>query len=243
MGCAMLKQVGSAFEAFADVLFPSLCYVCGELLPEGSRVICPSCVSAIPTVEISDPLRALARERLCGDDVVNDVVSLFHFEKGGPLQGLLHQLKYGGASGLGVWFGEQIGAAIRRQGGCCQYDAIIPVPLHAVKRRERGYNQSERIAKGMSRVLNLPVETGIVKRIRHTQTQTALGIDARRTNMEGAFEVRRKRSSRADRKNFLLVDDVITTGATIRSCASALREAGAQKIIACSAALAERVNL
>jgi ComF family protein len=240
MGRAMFAQFGTVLEACADVLFPPLCHACGALLPEGSRHVCPACLAGIPALEINNPIRILAFERLCGDGMLDDVVSLFLFEKGGVLQALLHQLKYAGATGLGPWFGRQIGKIVLDQGGCFNYDAIVPLPLHVAKRRERGYNQSERIAKGIACTLDLPVEEKIVKRVRHTQTQTALGLDARKINMEGAFEVPPKYRASVRGKSFLLIDDVITTGSTMRSCAGALREAGARRIVACSVAVAVR---
>jgi ComF family protein len=240
MGWSMLLHAGSAFEPLADVLFPPLCYACGALLPHGSRVACPPCVATIQKVDFTDPLLLLARERLCGDGVLDDVFTLFHFEKGGTLQTLLHHLKYGGAAGIGRWLGGQVGLAMRECSFAPRLDAIVPVPLHTAKRRERGYNQSASIAGGIGTVLRLPVDAGLVGRIRHTSTQTALGIEERKSNMAGAFATFPKRQRVIEGRGFLLVDDVITTGATIRSCAQALRAAGAGSIVACAVGLAEK---
>ncbi len=234
--------VGGVCRTLADFLFPPLCYACGALLPPGCRIACPECRNEMRVVCRDDLLFAVARDRLCGDGAVDELFSLFTFEKGKGVQSLLHELKYAGAVGVGRWLGSQLGLAIQAQGWAAEIDAIIPVPLHLVKRRERGYNQSEMIARGIRSILNTPVDPGAVRRCRHTPTQTALGIDDRRRNMEGAFVVPRKRQGTIGGKRFLLVDDVITTGATIRSCAGALKAAGARSIVACSVGLADRTN-
>jgi len=238
-----LSRVGNALEVLADVLFPALCHSCGALLPRGVRMVCPACVETIRRVEPDDRQLSLARERLCSDGLVDDVVTVFHFEKGGTLQSILHQLKYAGASGLGDWLGGHIGCALCGNPSSRAWDVIVPVPLHIGKKRERGYNQSACIARGIGRMLHIPIDARSLKRTRYTSTQTALGIEERKINMTGAFCVPAKRVPALDGKRILLVDDVITTGATIRSCAAALRDSGVRSILVCSAALADRTNL
>jgi ComF family protein len=120
-----------------------------------------------------------------------------------------------------------------------EVDILIPVPLHHIKHRERGYNQSEFIARGIASIINKPVVPNAVRRTRNTQTQTKLNIEERRKNMELAFELVPQSSKILSGKKCLLVDDVITTGATTNACAQVILSAGATKIIAASAALAE----
>jgi|WetSurMetagenome_2_1015567.scaffolds.fasta_scaffold97381_2 ComF family protein len=223
-----------------DVVYPPLCFSCGTVLPQACRIVCPFCAASMRSVVREDPLFTSARERLCADGVVDDLFSLFVFEKGGGVQTLLHQLKYAGATSIGRWMGERIGCAIQRGEFVSGIDAVVPVPLHTAKRRERGYNQSEQIATGICRATGLPPKPGLVRRVHHTQTQTALGFDERKRNMEGAFAVPRRQGGRVEGCGLLLVDDVITTGATIRSCAQVLRSAGARRIVACSVGLADR---
>lgn len=235
--------VGDVFRCLTDFVFPPLCYSCGELLPRGCRIACPACVAAMRPINRADPLFLLARERLCEDGTVDELFSLFRFEKGGDLQSLMHHMKYSGAIGVGRWLGERLGSALQSGTWTTGSEAIIPIPLHTIKKRERGYNQSEQIARGAGKILGMPVETDLVRRIRHTRTQTTLGMDERRQNTAGAFVVPQKHCSDVEGRGFLLVDDVITTGATIRSCAQALRSAGARRIAACSVGLADRTNM
>lgn len=235
--------VGDTCRAIADFLFPPLCYSCGTLLPSAHRIICPTCAATLTHVDRNDPVFGLARDRLCADGAVDDLFSLYKFEKGKELQALLHELKYAGAADVGRWLGVRLGRALRESGAVAGIDAIIPVPLHVVKKRERGFNQCEHIARGVREILELPARPELVRRCRHTSTQTQLGIDERMINMEGAFAVPLHRRKAIERRGFLLLDDVITTGATVRACAGALRAAGARTIVACSVALADRTTL
>lgn len=143
-------------------------------------------------------------------------------------------MKYEGFEKLGVWLGQELGKTIRSAG--VQADGLIPIPLHRRKLRERGYNQAELVAHGVARTTGIPVRTDIVRRRRFTETQTKLGLEQRKKNVEDAFEL--ISGADVDGNSCVLVDDVITTGATIISCAGALRAGGASKIIAASLALA-----
>jgi ComF family protein len=115
-------------------------------------------------------------------------------------------------------------------------DAIVPLPLHKRKLRERGYNQSELIARGISEITGFPVRTDFVRRSKYTQTQTALSLDERKANMEDAFICG---PADVGGTTVIVVDDIITTGSTVRSCAEVLKVAGAAEVIAASAAIAE----
>jgi ComF family protein len=136
-----------------------------------------------------------------------------------------------------VDLGLRLGDVLKEWG--LEVDILIPVPLHHIKHRERGYNQSEFIANGVASVIDKPVVLNAVRRVRHTQTQTKLTIEERQKNMHQAFERIPRVSNILSGKKCLLVDDVITTGATTNACAQALLSAGAVKIVAASAALAK----
>jgi competence protein ComFC len=146
-------------------------------------------------------------------------------------------LKYQEFKSLGFELGRQIGEKLHEWN--VEADLIIPVPLHKIKFRERGYNQSDLIAMGISSVIEKPVLTDTIRRIRHTETQTKLNMHQRQTNMQNAFQINSKKSGSIKGKTCLLVDDVVTTGATTNSCAKELATCGAKAVIAASAALAE----
>ncbi|MGD1045425.1 MAG: ComF family protein [Bacteroidota bacterium] len=222
---------------FLDFLYPPVCIACNEPLPDGSHKVCADCWNAIPRVTQHLTLYQETRAKLLSEGGISDLVSCFVFEKEGPFQHIAHALKYKEYKSVGVDLGMRLGEALKECG--LEVDILIPVPLHRIKHRERGYNQSEFIARGISSVIGKPVAPNAVRRIRHTQTQTKLNIEERRKNMEHAFELNPHSSDILLEKKCLLVDDVITTGATTNSCAQAILSAGVTKIIAASAALAQ----
>ncbi len=154
------------------------------------------------------------------------------------MQTIIHQLKYSGMTSLGLDLGKHLGVRVKQELAGEKITGIVPVPLHHLKRRERGYNQSEYICRGMTSVLGVPVEPKLVTRSVYTQTQTKLNSEERRQNVAGAFKVRGEALPKIKDGTFLLVDDVVTTGATMQACARALVDAGACKVIACATALA-----
>lgn len=201
--------------------------------------ICPGCRSALRPVGETDAIYRRAVQRLCGDGLIAGARSLYHFEKGGPVQALVHTLKYGHGADIGLRLGEELGKQLLGQRLPADIRGIVPVPLHRVKERERGYNQSVYLARGISREIGVPVLAAEVIRVRYTESQTTLTIGQRRDNVAGAFSVRRRGRRVLNGGVVILVDDVITTGSTVRSCAVALRGAGVDAVYACSVGLAE----
>jgi ComF family protein len=183
------------------------------------------------------PLYQQTYAKLLVEGNITDLVSCFVFEKEGPFQKIAHALKYKEYKSIGIDLGMCIGETIKEWN--LEIDMLIPVPLHRIKYRERGYNQSEFIARGIASIIGKPIVLNTLRRTRHTQTQTKLNIEERRKNMEHAFELIPNSSPSLSGKNCLLVDDVITTGATTNACAQVLKSAGIAKIVAASAALAE----
>ncbi len=222
---------------FLDFVFPPLCISCNQLLPDSSQRVCDQCWSTIERVTRDHPLYVETRTKLTDSGVVTDLVSQFVFQKEGAFQHIAHALKYSGYESIGRELGRRIGCTMNEWG--VSADGLIPIPLHKAKKRERGYNQAERIAQGIAQTTGIPLQTNLVRRKKHTQTQTQLNLDQRRTNMEEAFEVPASATPLVQGRTFIVVDDVITTGATIESCAQELKRAGASRIIAASAALAQ----
>ena len=151
--------------------------------------------------------------RLAGKVPLAGAMSLFYFDKAGKLQRLISQIKYKNALPLAMYLGEYYGHVLLNDGQFPQDTVLLPVPLHWRKRYKRGYNQAEIIARGMGKALNLVVARDVLKRKRFTTSQTRLSGTARWENVASAFRLHREPP-----RHILLVDDVITTGATLEAC-------------------------
>jgi len=232
----LTTAVGTLFRPFLDFVFPPTCLACGCLLAKEERHVCNACWASIPRLHSGHPLFCQTRDRLIDSEVIADLVSVFLFEKEGAFQSLAHALKYDGFESVGIRIGRELGDLLLRFR--IEADVLIPIPLHGVKFRERGFNQAETIAQGVSEITGIPVRTDILRRIRYTQTQTKLDQEQRKKNVEDAFSVSGATNVTTG-GTVILVDDVITTGATIVAAAQALRTRGSRKLIAASLALAE----
>ncbi|MCZ6776293.1 MAG: ComF family protein [Ignavibacteria bacterium] len=176
--------------------------------------------------------------RLTSEAHVSRLVSAYHYEKDGTLQSLIHYLKYGGITALGVELGRRLGDCVQATLGGVLISGILPVPLHPTKRRERGYNQSEYICKGVQERTGLPVVEPLLMRRKYTKSQTELDIEQRRENVQDAFSVHKSFHRVIPDQTFLIVDDIITTGSTVDACAKVLIEHSAKQVFAASVALA-----
>ena len=154
--------------------------------------------------------------------VVSAAMASYYFSKGSAMQRLIHELKYKGKKEAGVFFGGQMGKQIADCYRFMEVDAIVPLPLFADKEYKRGYNQAKIICDGLAEVLKLPVITNNVIRKRFTETQTKKGRSSRWENVSDSFGI--KDASVLAGKHILLVDDVITTGATLEACGAKILE-------------------
>ncbi|MDR2382970.1 MAG: ComF family protein [Prevotellaceae bacterium] len=144
--------------------------------------------------------------------------SLFYFRKGSVYRPIIHKLKYKNKYNIGLRLGEELGACLENSVLYKDISMLVPVPLHPAKEKMRGYNQSEYIAHGISNVINRPVEKQTLIRTKYTETQTHKNATERWENVQSVFDV--KDASKLNGEHILLIDDVITTGSTIESCAS-----------------------
>jgi competence protein ComFC len=213
---------------FTDFVYPPVCLLCDERR-EDHGWLCPVCLRRIrnaadPVVHRSDDdFRYLASERR-----FDGLTACWEFNP--DIEQLVHRMKYAGMRNLARSLGQEAAGLLASAGiGFDGIDALVPVPLHPVRRRERGYNQGERIAAGLASVLGLPVRTDLLRRVRRTRTQTDLSGGARQKNVAGAFRI--ADPGRIRGLSFCLVDDVVTTGATMNECAGALKEAGARQVV------------
>ncbi len=228
----------SFIRPFWDFVFPPVCHVCDGPLDADEEWVCGGCWKRMRRIHPCDPLYCTTLERLSAIRPVSGLVAEFVFEKDGPFQTLVSQLKYEQVTGLGVELGRLLGARVLGSVPLGGYEGLLPVPLHTAKRRERGYNQSLLIAQGVSSVTGLPVLASILRRQKYTKSQTAMNAVERRHNVAGAFTIPPRFRAGVRGKSFLLVDDVITTGATVSACAEVLGNFGAAGVVACAVALA-----
>jgi len=247
-----LRAAEKVFCGLFNLLFPDDCRVCGDPLHEVSRVpVCSRCLKEPVPIEAEHfcvacrtpflnrfPLDETGRCALCAKGLsgFDAVYSYGSYE--GALRKLVHLFKYGGVTPLAGPLGRFLALALPREQS---FDAIVPMPLHWARRWRRGFNQSELLARQIARRWNVPVRA-IVKRVRATAPQAGLTNSKRRLNVSGAFRVKSARSSEKPLAGMrvLLVDDVLTTGASAAACARALKRAGAKHVTVLALARADR---
>nr|WP_068888289.1 ComF family protein [Pedobacter panaciterrae] len=232
-----MNFVKKLFQDLAALLFPNLCSGCGTDIYHGEAFLCSKCLFTIPYTDYHlHPDNKVAKQ-FWGRIPFNMAMALLYFKKGGKVQNIIHSLKYRNQTGLGVKLGEMIGDRLSLASGYMDIDLIIPVPLHKKRKSSRGYNQSELIANGISSALNVSVNSDSLIRTTITDTQTKKGRYMRFENMKTVFSVKNRENLTG--KHILLVDDVITTGATIEACAIELHKCGIKKLSIAAVAFAE----
>lgn len=203
-----------------ELLFPRLCVVCGDKLIEQEEWICLHCLHHIPRTNFhlnhDNPVAQLFYGRVN----IENATSYFYFSKGSKYQTLLHDLKYKGMKELGEEIGKHFAIDLQQSPEFRSVDIICPVPLHPSKEKKRGYNQSWWIASGIAKQMNKELSSDNLHRITATETQTRKSRFARWQNVEGIFELSNPEAFAE--KHILLIDDVVTTGATLEACAAAI---------------------
>lgn len=216
------------FEDFLSLIFPNACFICNDALAKGEQYICTTCRFKLPRTNFHRSSENPLHQRFYGIIDVKHVYSYLYFIKNGSVSELLYKLKYDNVPELGIILGRWFGKDLQDIGFGKEYDLILPVPLHKSKFRKRGYNQSDGIAKGLSEILIIPYyENGII-RVRKSATQTRKGRIERWKNVENIFQV--NEPDLIKDKRILLVDDVLTTGATLEACARAVLKAGCSEV-------------
>ena len=223
-------------RSLLDFFLPRLCPTCSFKLKLNESVICDNCLKEI---KVTPPKRIENEfeKKFRLDKHIDGFHPAFVFETQGNLQKLIHELKYEKNFLTGKFLGRLTAQRIKKTVDAWQPEIIIPVPLHSLKKAERGYNQSFYIAKGLGSFFNLPVVSNSVKRIRYTESQTTMTLLERKENVKDKFQV--KKVGAIKRKKIMLIDDVITTGATVSELASQLKKDGASRVFAASVAIAD----
>lgn len=220
--------VKSIINDFSHLFFPHVCAGCGSDNISRQSPLCLHCVNRLPLTNFHLYANNPAEKYFWGRMPVEGAASLCHFTDGSLVQHLLHQLKYRGHKEAGFFLGRMMGNSLQASGRFGGIDVLVPLPLFASRQKKRGYNQSEVLCSGMAAILRLPVITDAVMRLTATETQTHKNRIERWKNMEGKFEL--VRAGALAGKHILLVDDVITTGATLEACGQALLKAKGVKL-------------
>ncbi len=230
----MKLVVQEIIKDFISLFYPNYCLACSTSLVRGEEIVCSGCLLDMPKTNFHKADNNPLLERLSLRMPLKQAFAYYHFKKGSKVQGLLHSLKYNNHPEIGVKIGKVMGQEIVNEGFENTFDIIVPVPLHPSRRRIRGYNQSEELAKGLSETLKIPYTENFIKRRVKTQTQTRKTKLHRWQNVRDVFEMKDQQEIRG--KRVLLVDDVVTTGATLEACANTLLAAGCSELsIACIA--------
>lgn len=211
---------------------------CNNLLVKHEELVCNHCYISLPRSDFHLEVNNELERVFAGRIPVVKAASYYLFEKSGRVQRVLHSIKYKKnrqlAEQIGSWYAQSLKDCKEVTGA----DVIIPVPLHPEKQKQRGFNQSEAFAAGLGKELEIPLDTVSLLRSKYTETQTRKNKFARWENVEGKFEL--KNPELLKNKTVIIVDDVITTGATIDACSEALRIAEGIKIVVLSLAYAKK---
>ena len=206
----------SWLSAFIHLLYPHNCEGCGTDILNDNSFLCTKCLYQLPQTGFIANANNPIEKRLYGRIKTEQAGAGFYFSKDGLLQHLIGQLKYKNNQEMGLYLGRLLGHQLQATNRFDGVEALIPLPLNGNKLRKRGYNQAELICEGIASVWSRPIITDAVIRLLNTSTQTNKSLSDRWDNMEGAFAI--ANASKIEGKHIALIDDIITTGASIESC-------------------------
>ncbi len=222
----IFRIIDGLLSPFLDFLFPPVCILCDGRTEGGS--LCKGCLKKLQCAA-----RVIEEGR---PEDFSHLEGPLHFEKvftcwpySPEMEKIIHWIKYSSGTRLGIFMGNMAGTFLHGRIPAGKGVSLIPVPLHPLRKRERGYNQSMVLASGLSKALSIGIERGVLRRVRNTPSQTFLTAQERQKNVGRAFGIRRPGA--ICKKICVLVDDVCTTGATMNACAAALKEAGAPVVL------------
>jgi len=210
-------------NSFLHLLFPHVCIGCGNDILNEENMLCMRCISELPETNFhmhsNNPVEKIFWGRL----PLFSATAQYYFSKETRMQHLMHQFKYKGNKDLGKQLGYLMGNDLSQSNRFNDVEALIPLPLFAAKEKKRGYNQATVLCAGIAEIMKIEVLTDVIIRTQYTETQTQKGRIERWANIEGKFEL--IKPDKVRNKNILLVDDVITTGATLEACGQELMKA------------------
>ncbi len=217
-----------------DIFFPKVCLSCDAMLASNEEVLCVTCRHDLPLTNFSFEPNNLVEKSFYGKYPIQNGTALFYFYKQGTVQKLIHNLKYKNQQQVGAFVGFWLSEKMLESKRFQNIDYIIPVPLHKNKLAKRGYNQVTTFGESLSKIINIPFKENILVRVSYTKTQTKKIRLDRWKNVQELFHV--PNPNKTNYKHILLIDDVITTGATLEACCNAFKKSTKIKIsIACMA--------
>ncbi|NCD43459.1 MAG: ComF family protein [Bacteroidia bacterium] len=220
-----MKQI---IRDFFHLFFPEVCMACGNSLYHGEKVLCTRCMLKLPRTHFHQHAENPVSQLFWGRAPIDYATSYFYFRKSSHVQHLLHQFKYKGKKEIGIFCGQMLGKALMESSFFCDADFLVPVPLHPKKQAQRGYNQSEVIARGMAGRMHAVVDVNTLYRKINSTTQTRKSRYQRFENMDGIFGL--KDGYHFEGKHVILIDDVVTTGSTLESCTLTLLQIPAIRV-------------
>ena len=211
-----MNLASTILSPLKHLFYPHVCTGCGSDLVEDDNLLCLQCINDLPHTNFAMHANNIVEKIFWGRLALSAGMSEFYFTKGTLIQKLIHEFKYKSNIEVGLYLGTMMGNSLLGSNRFSTIDALVPLPLFADKEFKRGYNQATILCNGMSIVMNVPVMKDTVVRKRFTETQTKKHRSERWQNVEGSFEINNPQE--LCNKNILLVDDVVTTGATLEAC-------------------------
>lgn len=226
----MRQFARSIFTNFVDLLFPETCLICNQKLDDDQKTMCIACRIKLPeTGQHRSRTDINTLNKFAGKVPIRFLASYLYFSKGGSVQKLIHQIKYNdqkeAAQTIAGWYGHQL---LTESSLLADVDLLVGVPLHKSRLRQRGYNQADYIASGLADAVGIPARSDVLSRVKFRGSQTRRNRIERWENVKEMFAVTNAEAIKD--KNVVVIDDVMTTGATIEACAAELLNAGCRSV-------------
>lgn len=233
----MINFIDKLLKNLLNVLYPKYCCGCNNLIMNNENLLCTNCIVDLPINSFNIELAGKISQKFYGRIPVENFFSYFNYQKNGISQNIIHNLKYKGKQEIGEFLAIAIFNHLSKSDFFVDITHIVPVPIHKKRMNERGYNQMFLFSNKLADLLNLKTEESILKRVKHKNSQTKNDRNARLENVKNSFEINLEKN--IIQPHFLIVDDVLTTGATLEACSKELLKFPDSKISILTLAIAD----